>query len=175
MELFGVGIPEIGLIMLIALVIVGPQRFPEVARQIAHWIRTARAFTDAVMKDVRSAVDEIEQEVTAANDGVNPIRELQDLRKELGAAAQDATSTVSDATTLPPVAPINDEWAAVTETRDTDAVVEPAPEPALAATPEADAPAAALPDLDPAPETEPEPATAAQTEQRIEQQRRADA
>jgi Sec-independent protein translocase protein TatA len=129
MELFGVGIPELGLVLLIALVIVGPQRFPEVARQIAQWIRTARSFTDAVMQDVRAAVDEIEQEVTAANDGVNPIRELQELRKELGTAAQDATSTVSEAATLPPE-PISDQWAAVTETRATDAVPDPAAEPA---------------------------------------------
>ena len=101
MELFGVGVFELGLIMLIALIVVGPQRFPEVARQIAQWIRTARAFTDAVMKDVRSAVDEIEQEVTAANDGVNPIRELNELRNELSGAARDATSTISEATQLP--------------------------------------------------------------------------
>lgn len=126
MELFGVGVPELGLIMLIALVVVGPQRFPEIARQMAHWIRTARAFTDAVMKDVRAAVDEIEQEVTTANDGVNPIRELRELRGELSAVAHDATSTVNeasatvaDAAALPAM---NDEWAAVTETRDTDPV-----------------------------------------------------
>lgn len=127
MELFGVGVMELGLIMVIALVVVGPQRFPEIARQMAHWIRTARAFTDAVMKDVRAAVDEIEQEVTTANDGVNPIRELRELRGELSAVARDATSTVNEATatvadaaTLPPM---NDEWAAVTETRDTDTVL----------------------------------------------------
>ncbi|MGE3856265.1 MAG: twin-arginine translocase TatA/TatE family subunit [Dehalococcoidia bacterium] len=175
MELFGVGIPEIGLIMLIALVIVGPQRFPEVARQLAHWIRTARAFTDAVMKDVRSAVDEIEQEVTAANDGVNPIRELEDLRKELGTAAQDANATVADAATLPPVAPVNDEWAAVTETRDTDAVIEPEPEPAAAT--EGAPPAATIPEVTPEPaaEPEPEPAAATRAEPTPPEQRRADA
>ncbi len=146
MELFGVGIPELGLVMLIALVIVGPQRFPEVARQIAHWVRTARSFTDAVMQDVRAAVDEIEQEVTAANDGVNPIRELQELRKELGTAASDATSTVTEASTLPP---LNDEWAAVAETRATDAVLDDTPEPV-----------ATVP-VETAPETTPEPAPAA--------------
>ena len=132
MELFGVGIPEIGLIILIALVIVGPQRFPEVARQIARWIRTARAFTDEVMKDVRAAVDEIEQEVTASNDGFNPIRELADLRGDLNGAAQEATSSVSEATTLPALPEPEPadaatmasaaEWATVTETTDTGAL-----------------------------------------------------
>lgn len=128
MELFGVGIFEFGLIALIALIIVGPQRFPEVARQAARWIRTARAFSDAVMKDVRAAVDEIEQEVTAANDGVNPIKELTELRRELGSALQDANSTVEEARTLPPVEPVNDEWAAVAETTDTLPMPESTPD-----------------------------------------------
>jgi sec-independent protein translocase protein TatB len=173
MELLGVGVMELGLIMLITLIVVGPQRFPEVARQLAHWIRNARAFTDSVMKDVRSAVDEIEQEVTAANDGVNPIRELQDLRKELDSAAKDATSTVSDATTtvteattLPPT-PINDEWAAVAETTATDAVIEPSPEPA-AAEESAALVAAVEPEPSAEPARPPEPAAPAQ-------ERRADA
>ena len=104
MELFGIGVPEIGVVFLIALIIVGPQRFPEVARQVARWIQTARTFSDAVMKDVRAAVDELEQEVTAANDGVNPIRELGVLREELTGAVEDATATVTDATTLPALA-----------------------------------------------------------------------
>ncbi|MDA0301512.1 MAG: twin-arginine translocase TatA/TatE family subunit [Chloroflexi bacterium] len=166
MELFGVGVMELGLIMLITLIVVGPQRFPEVARQLAQWIRNARAFTDSVMKDVRAAVDEIEQEVTAANDGVNPIRELQDLRKELDTAAKDATSTVSDATALPPT-PINDEWAAVAETTATDAVIEPAPEPAVS-----EVSANPVPTVEPEPPAEPvrpaEPAAPTQ-------ERRADA
>ncbi len=124
-----------GLVLIITLVVVGPQRFPEVARQLARWIRNARAFTDEVMKDVRSAVDEIEQEVTAANDGVNPVHELKDLRQKLTDAASDASTTVSEAATLPPVPSITsatppgadvptdavgsstsvDEWAAVTD------------------------------------------------------------
>ena len=101
MELFGVGLPEIGVVLLIALVIVGPKRFPEVARQVARWINTARSFSDSVMADLRSAVDELEHEVTAQNDGVNPIRELQALRQELTGAARDATSSLTEATTLP--------------------------------------------------------------------------
>lgn len=125
MELFGVGLPEIGIVLLIALVIVGPQRFPEVAREVARWINTARGFTDSVMTDIRAAVDELEQDVTAANDGVNPIRELREIRNELAGAAQDATATVEEARTLPPVTPINDEWAAVAETTATESLEVP--------------------------------------------------
>lgn len=164
MELFGVGVPELGLIMLIALVVVGPQRFPEIARQMAHWIRTARAFTDAVMKDVRAAVDEIEQEVTTANDGVNPIRELKELRGELNAAARDAASTVNDATSTVADAaalpPMNDEWAAVTETRDTDTVI---PEVPAVPTVPTEAPAIAEPLAGPHDGAHPDPEPAGAT------------
>ena len=95
MELFGVGLPEIGLIAVIALVIVGPNRFPEVAREAARWYRTLRGFSDSVMEDVRTAMNELEQEVTAENGGVNPIRELSDLRREFQGLAQDAGARVA--------------------------------------------------------------------------------
>ncbi len=167
MELFGVGIPELGLVMLIALVIVGPQRFPEIARQMARWIRTARAFTDEVMKDVRAAVDEIEQEVTANNDGVNPIRELREIHSELTGAVHDATSTVEEARTLPPVEPMNDEWAAVTDTTATQSL---APEASAA---ETTAMASdALPESTP---LEPTPIPASTLDEPPAQSRRADA
>ena len=82
MELFGVGLPEAGLVFVLALILIGPERFPEMARQAGRWYRTARAFTDAVMVDVRSAVDEIEDEIADKNDGLRPIQEFQDIRRE---------------------------------------------------------------------------------------------
>lgn len=141
MELFGIGIPEIGLVALIALVIVGPRRFPEVAREVARWIRSARALSDSVMVDVRAAVQELEQEVTTASDGVNPIRELDALRRELTGIPQEVASAASAAADLPPLAespsaesPLPEspalespetasaaEWAAVAEITDTGA------------------------------------------------------
>ena len=118
MELFGVGLPEIGIVLLIALVIVGPQRFPEVAREVARWINTARGFTDSVMTDIRAAVDELEQDVTAANDGVNPIRELQALRQDLTGAVQDASSTLTSASTLAALPEPTSDEATPTESTD---------------------------------------------------------
>ena len=44
MELFGVGIPEAGLILVIMLLVVGPNRFPQVAREAGKWYRIARAY-----------------------------------------------------------------------------------------------------------------------------------
>ena len=97
MELLGIGVPEMALVGLLFMILVGPQRFPEMARQAGRWYRTARAFTDEVMKDVRAAVDEIEEEVGVGEDGVKPIRELADLRRELTSALDDAAGVETPA------------------------------------------------------------------------------
>ena len=97
MELFGVGLPEAGLVFVLALILIGPERFPEMARQAGRWYRTARAFTDAVMVDVRSAVDEIEDEIAEKNDGLRPISEFQDIQREFTQIGQEAAAAGEDA------------------------------------------------------------------------------
>jgi division protein CdvB (Snf7/Vps24/ESCRT-III family) len=73
------------------------------------------------MEDVRTAMNELEQEVTAENGGVNPIRELSDLRREFQGLAQDAGADLHDATTFPTIHPVDEpapgaEPAAVSST-----------------------------------------------------------
>lgn len=83
MNFFGVGAAEAGVIFVIALIVIGPQRFPEIMRQAGRWYRIARAYSNEVMKDVRAAVDEIEQEVKAETDDLRSVRELTDLKGDL--------------------------------------------------------------------------------------------
>jgi sec-independent protein translocase protein TatB len=96
MDLFGVGFAEAGLIFLLGLILIGPQRFPEIARQAGRWYRQAREFTDSVMTDVRAAVDEIEDEIADKNEGARPIRELQDLRREFEQIGQETAAAAGD-------------------------------------------------------------------------------
>lgn len=90
MNIFGVGPAEAGLVFVIALIVVGPQRFPEIMRQAGRWYRMARAYSNEVMKDVRAAVDDIEREVKAETDDLKAVREFADLGADLRAARQDA-------------------------------------------------------------------------------------
>ncbi|MBM3140700.1 MAG: twin-arginine translocase TatA/TatE family subunit [Chloroflexi bacterium] len=76
MNIFGVGAGEALLVLVIALIVVGPGRFPEIARQAGRWYRLARRYTSEVMTDVRAAVDELEQEVTRPEDDLRSIREI---------------------------------------------------------------------------------------------------
>ena len=63
MELLGVGAAEAFVVLVIALIVVGPQRFPEIARQGGRYFRMARRYAAEVTSDVRGAMAELEAEV----------------------------------------------------------------------------------------------------------------
>jgi sec-independent protein translocase protein TatB len=83
MSFLGVGAGEALLIFIITLLLVGPHRFPEVMRQAGRWYRIGRGFTTEVMRDVRAAVDEIQEEVESETKDLNSVRDLADMRREL--------------------------------------------------------------------------------------------
>ena len=44
-EVFGVGVPEMVLIVVVALIFLGPERLPEAARTVGGWVREIRSLT----------------------------------------------------------------------------------------------------------------------------------
>ena len=82
MELLGVGVAEAFVVLVISLIVVGPQRFPEIARQGGRYFRMARRYAAEVTADVRGAMQELEAEV-------------QEQRDELMAAQEDISSGIS--------------------------------------------------------------------------------
>ena len=98
MSLFGVGAGEAALVLVLALIVVGPQRFPEIARQGGRWYRLARRYTDEVMKDVRAAVDDLEQEIEAETSDLKSIGTIgDDLRAIRDDVETVKTDTAADA------------------------------------------------------------------------------
>lgn len=95
MNFIGVGVPEMILIGVLALIFVGPQKLPEVMGQIGRTVReirrqasdVTRQFTDE-LDDVRSDYREIKGEVTTMRDQV---------REESKNLDRDLKSTVADA------------------------------------------------------------------------------
>ena len=67
---------EAGLVLLVTLLVVGPNRFPEIAREGGKWYRTARRYANEVMKDVRGAMDELETEIKTQTEDLKEIREI---------------------------------------------------------------------------------------------------
>ena len=88
MQMFGVGILELLVILVITAIIVGPERMPQVAADLARWIRRARAYGQHLTRDFSDVVSELEREAGVSREDWKEIasvvtRQTGDLTKEL--------------------------------------------------------------------------------------------
>ncbi len=99
MQAFGIGLPELLLVLVLTVLVVGPERLPEVAAQIARFIRRARSYAEYVARDFNDVVAELEKEVGTSREDLKEIATFvggstaalaQELDK-VGAEARDAT------------------------------------------------------------------------------------
>jgi sec-independent protein translocase protein TatB len=65
MEFFGVGLFELAMILLVTLIVVGPDRLPETAREIGKVVRTLRRYAWSVQREVTEGFSELTEEVEA--------------------------------------------------------------------------------------------------------------
>jgi sec-independent protein translocase protein TatB len=61
--MFGIGFLEIAVIVVFALIFVGPKRIPEVARQIGKFFVQFRRITNEVRSSVETVIHQAEEEV----------------------------------------------------------------------------------------------------------------
>ncbi|HET7385387.1 MAG TPA: sec-independent translocase [Nocardioidaceae bacterium] len=52
--MFGVGLPELAVIVVVAIIVFGPDRLPEFARQAGRMVRQVKRFADSARNDIRS-------------------------------------------------------------------------------------------------------------------------
>lgn len=50
--MFGMGVPEIAVIMVVAMLVFGPEKLPEIARQAGGFVRTLRQMADNAKNDL---------------------------------------------------------------------------------------------------------------------------
>jgi len=103
--MFDIGFSEIALIAVVALLVLGPERLPKVARTAGALMRRARNS----WQDVRS---EIERELAAEDlkRTINDTRRAADVRADVQAAAADIEGSARAATSAtPPAATPSDE------------------------------------------------------------------
>lgn len=117
MQFVGIGLPELLLILVLTVIVVGPERLPEAAAQLARWIRQARAYAQFVARDFNEVIGELEKEVGTSREDFKEIatvlnrntsavfeeidkagkevREAADLEKAAGAGAIPLTDGAS--------------------------------------------------------------------------------
>ena len=78
MQMFGVGILELMVILLLAVIVVGPDRLPAVAADLARWIRQGRAYARVMTKDFNEVVGELEKEAGANREDWKEIASVVD-------------------------------------------------------------------------------------------------
>lgn len=93
MEFLGIGFPELLMILLVALLVVGPQRLPTVAAQLARFIREFRTYTANMTREVTEALEELEREAATAKDELTAAKEEW---REVGQGLRSTTSEITE-------------------------------------------------------------------------------
>jgi Tat protein translocase TatB subunit len=111
MDFLGMGWMEIMVIVIVALLVVGPERIPEYARKAGKAIRQFRRITGGVTKEISRAMDLDADDDETGRDKPRPsiqrdlqaierslAKDAEDLKKSLRAEADSIQKTISDST-----------------------------------------------------------------------------
>jgi len=59
--MFDIGFWELGIIAVVALLVIGPEQLPGVARTVGKWIGTAKRFVGKVQDDINAEVEKADE------------------------------------------------------------------------------------------------------------------
>lgn len=102
--MFSLSFPELALIALVALLVLGPQRLPGAARTAGALLRKARASWASVKNDIERelAAEDVKRSLKQAADSVREAGAqidggVKSVSKDLASAAQEAARALPDA------------------------------------------------------------------------------
>lgn len=103
--MFGIGMPELAVILVVGLIVLGPKRLPEVARALGKGLAEFRRVTGEVNKELEAARSMIEQEAREHDLARRKAdQERARAAAEKAAAEKLAAASSAAATPAPPVA-----------------------------------------------------------------------
>jgi sec-independent protein translocase protein TatB len=99
MELFGISFENMLLILVVALIIFGPERLPEIAGKIGRWINDFRRMSTEVRQEVSQELklgdfQKLKEEVTGTIQETR--KEFQDLKSEVNVLASDTKKELDE-------------------------------------------------------------------------------
>ena len=103
--MFGISGFELGLVALVALLVLGPERLPKAARFAGLWVRKARAQWFAVKSEMERelAAEELRASLQAERAAIrDAVKQLDDEARELQSSVRDATGDDAPPAADPP-------------------------------------------------------------------------
>ena len=94
MQMFGVGILELMVILILTVIVVGPDRMPQFAADLAKWIRQTRAYARHLMGDFNSVVADLEKEAGTSREDWKEIASV--VTRHTGSVGQELTKLGRD-------------------------------------------------------------------------------
>ena len=91
--MFDIGFPELVIVSVVALLVIGPEKLPEAIRTMSLWVgRVQRSFA-SIRREIESEIgaDEISQQLH----NENIMKELEETKNTLQQAGQDVRTTIN--------------------------------------------------------------------------------
>ncbi|MEN8167107.1 MAG: Sec-independent protein translocase protein TatB [Pseudomonadota bacterium] len=98
--MFDVGFWELSIIAVVALIVIGPERLPKVARTAGHWLGRGRRFMASVKADIDKEIkaDELKQILEQQAQKANPLHEIiEETEQELDVIKRGTEQVVGTA------------------------------------------------------------------------------
>ena len=100
MGIFDIGLQEVILVLVVAVIVIGPQRLPGMARKIGRVYRNFKRITGDLTKEFKEAID-VEEEVEEMKKAVDEVKgtldtEAQEMKKTLDAEARGMRKTAEE-------------------------------------------------------------------------------
>ena len=103
--MFDIGFTELMVIAVVALVVIGPERLPKVARTLGHLFGRMQRYVNDVKADINRemALDDLRKLQSSMQESAQSLE--QSVNKELRAAEQEIHQVAADAQANPDAAP----------------------------------------------------------------------